>query len=83
VALAAAPRHWRSIAGVLVANHVALAAASLWPRGSLVGPNQLRLPDAAARRGEISLTFDDGPDPEVTRGCSTCWTPPACAPPSS
>lgn len=66
VALAAAPRHWRTIAGALVANHVALAAASLWPRGSLVGPNQLRLPDAAARRGEVSLTFDDGPDPEVT-----------------
>lgn len=66
VALAAAPKHWRTIAGALVANHVALAAASLWPRGSLVGPNQLRLPDAAARRGEVSLTFDDGPDPEVT-----------------
>jgi peptidoglycan/xylan/chitin deacetylase (PgdA/CDA1 family) len=26
----------------------------------------VRLPAAAVRRGEIALTFDDGPDPEVT-----------------
>jgi peptidoglycan/xylan/chitin deacetylase (PgdA/CDA1 family) len=66
VALALAPRHWRTVAGVLVANHVTLAAASLWPRSPWVGANQLRLPAAAARRGEISLTFDDGPDPAIT-----------------
>jgi peptidoglycan/xylan/chitin deacetylase (PgdA/CDA1 family) len=66
LALAVAPRHWRAIAGVLVADHVVLAAASLWPRGTWVGANQTRLPAAAARRGEMALTFDDGPDPEVT-----------------
>ena len=66
VALAAAPRHWRIVAGVLVANHVTLTAASLWPRGQWVGPNLLRLPAASVLRGEVSLTFDDGPDPEVT-----------------
>lgn len=66
LALATAPRHWRTVAGLLVADHVVLAAASLWPRGQLVGANLLRLPESAARRGEIALTFDDGPDPGIT-----------------
>src|SRR5688572_15995061 len=72
LALAAAPRHWKAIAGLLFANHVALAAASLWPRSRLVGENLLRLPlsegseSTAAGREEIALTFDDGPDPGVT-----------------
>jgi len=22
----------------------------------------------------VYLTFDDGPIPEITHGCSTCWT---------
>ena len=35
LALAVAPRHWRAIAGVLVADHVVLAAASLWPRSQV------------------------------------------------
>jgi peptidoglycan-N-acetylglucosamine deacetylase len=64
--LALAPRLWPHLAALLVADHVALAAASLTPRGRLLGPNLTRLPEAAARRGEVSLTFDDGPDPEVT-----------------
>jgi peptidoglycan/xylan/chitin deacetylase (PgdA/CDA1 family) len=64
VALAAAPRHWRAVAGLLFADHVTLTAASLWPRGSWVGANLLRLP--AAGPAEIALTFDDGPDPEIT-----------------
>src|SRR5204862_2263432 len=34
--------------------------------GALLGPNIVRLPEAAARRGEVVLTFDDGPDPDVT-----------------
>lgn len=65
-ALALAPRHWPVVAGTLFANHVVLAAASLWPRGGLVGGNLTRLPASAAGRGEVCLTFDDGPDPEVT-----------------
>ena len=65
-ALAAAPRHWQAVAGALFADHLALAAASLWPRSPWVGPNLLRLPEPAAGRGEVALTFDDGPDPEVT-----------------
>lgn len=63
---ALAPRHWPWIAGTLVADHVAIAAAGMWPQSQLLGPTLTRLPAAAAGRGEIALTFDDGPEPEVT-----------------
>ncbi|HEV7432419.1 MAG TPA: polysaccharide deacetylase family protein [Steroidobacteraceae bacterium] len=41
-------------------------AAGLWPRSSLLGSNWTRLPADAAARGEVALTIDDGPEPEVT-----------------
>lgn len=63
--LAAAGR-WRWALAAVVADHAAMATASLMPRSSLLGPNLTRLPAAAAERGEIALTFDDGPDPRVT-----------------
>jgi len=66
LALALAPRRWPWIAGALVADHVVLTAAGLWPQSQLFGPTLWRLPAAAAHRGEITLTFDDGPDPAVT-----------------
>ena len=64
--LAAHPPSWLWALGVIGANHLALFCAALCPRGRLLGPNLVRLPASAARRREISLTFDDGPDPEVT-----------------
>jgi len=64
--LAAYPPAWPWVLGVLGANHIALFCAALCPRGRLLGPNLVRLPASAARRREISLTFDDGPDPAVT-----------------
>jgi len=66
VALAAAPEAWGAVLAAVAANHLALFGAGLAPRSRLLGPNLTRLPAAAARRGEIALTFDDGPDPEVT-----------------
>jgi len=57
---------WPWIVAALVANHVALGLIGMWPRSRLLGDNMLRLPDTAARRGEIAITFDDGPHPEVT-----------------
>jgi peptidoglycan/xylan/chitin deacetylase (PgdA/CDA1 family) len=65
-ALAAAPELWPPIVAGLAANHAVLFTASLAPRSRLIGPNLVRLPEAAARRGEVAITFDDGPDPEVT-----------------
>ncbi len=66
IALLARPAWWPWVVAALVANHLALALIGMWPRSRLLGDNMLRLPDAAARRGEIAITFDDGPHPEVT-----------------
>lgn len=57
---------WLWVIAALAVNHILLFAAVLWPRGRMLGPNLVRLPAAAAARNEVSLTFDDGPDPEVT-----------------
>lgn len=65
-ALIARPQLWPWALTVLVADHLALTAAGLWPRGSLLGPNLTRLPPGAVARGEVAITIDDGPDPEVT-----------------
>src|SRR5579863_344409 len=72
VALAAAPHHWPLAAAALVGNHTVLFGAGLWPRSRLLGPNLTRLSAAAARRGEVALTFDDGPDPRVTPAVFDC-----------
>ena len=61
-----APGHWPQWLGLLAVNHALLTGAGLWPRSTLLGPNLTRLPAAAAARGDIALTIDDGPDPEVT-----------------
>ncbi|WP_332672632.1 polysaccharide deacetylase family protein [Aromatoleum sp.] len=60
------PEAWPWVVGALAVNHGALTAAGLWPRSRLLGPNWMRLPPTAAARGEIALTIDDGPDPDVT-----------------
>jgi len=65
-AVLARPPLWPWALGAVVVNHVGLAAAGLWPRSQLLGPNWTRLP---ARDGEsrgVAITIDDGPDPDVT-----------------
>lgn len=66
LATLAQPAAWPWALGALVADHALLTIAGLLPRSNLLGPNATRLPAAAAARGEIALTIDDGPDPEVT-----------------
>jgi peptidoglycan/xylan/chitin deacetylase (PgdA/CDA1 family) len=56
--------HW-ALAGV-IANHIVLTLAGLWPRSSGLGSNWTQLPDAAAARNAVAMTIDDGPDPVVT-----------------
>lgn len=67
-ALAAAwhPELWPWALGAVAADHAVLTIAGLLPRSTLLGPNLVRLPAAAAARREVALTIDDGPDPEVT-----------------
>jgi len=65
-ALVLAPRTWPIVVGTLVADHLTVVAAGLWPRSALLGPTLVRLPPAARDRREIALTFDDGPDPVTT-----------------
>ena len=65
-ALALAPHAWQVVLGVLIADHLTMVAAGLWPRGTLIGPTIVCLPPAARLRREIALTFDDGPDPATT-----------------
>jgi len=62
----ARPRSWPIALGLVVADHLVLTAAGLWPRSSLLGPNWTRLPAPWAAAGAVALTIDDGPDPEVT-----------------
>ena len=66
VLLAADPQAWPWAVGVLGANHLVLLCAALSPNDRLLGPNLSSLPVSAAGRGEICLTFDDGPNPDVT-----------------
>ncbi len=55
--------------GAAAANQLMLATIGMSPRSSLLGPNLTRL-EAAHRDLDVgrrvALTFDDGPDPEVT-----------------
>lgn len=60
------PASWPWLLAAVAANHLALALIGIWPKSRLLGANMLRLPAAAAQRGEVALTFDDGPDAEVT-----------------
>ena len=60
------PRLWPWVGALVIANHLLFCAAVLFPRARWLGPNLTRLPDVNRRRNEIALTFDDGPDPEVT-----------------
>lgn len=60
------PALWPLALGAVVLNHLALTGAGLWPKSRLLGPNWIRLPAGCAERGEVAITIDDGPDPEVT-----------------
>ncbi|MFI5006205.1 MAG: polysaccharide deacetylase family protein [Solirubrobacterales bacterium] len=63
--LLVSPASWGLVLTALVANHLAIGAAVLLPRCAWLGPNITRV-RAGAADGLVALTFDDGPDPEVT-----------------
>jgi len=55
-ALLAQPSAWPWAAGGVIASHLALTAAGLWPKSALLGPNWTHLP-------EISAMRETAPDP--------------------
>jgi peptidoglycan-N-acetylglucosamine deacetylase len=65
-AVLARPRAWPWALGAVAANHIALAAAGLWPRSQLLGPNWTRLPAHEGTTARVAITIDDGPEPGVT-----------------
>lgn len=65
-AVALRPPLWPWALGAVVADHLLLTAAGLWPRSKLLGPNWTHLPASAAAAGRIAITIDDGPDRTVT-----------------
>ncbi len=60
------PGLWPWALGAAAADQGVLTLAGLWPRSRILGPNWTALPRAAAARGEVAITIDDGPDPLVT-----------------
>ena len=62
----AQPAWWPVWLGGVVANHLGLCAASMWPRSTLLGPNIRQLPPDACSARQVCITIDDGPDPEMT-----------------
>ncbi len=62
----AAPSAWPWALGAAALSHGVITALTLRPRTQLLGPNLVRLPPAQSRHGEVAITLDDGPDPEVT-----------------
>ncbi|MGZ4960441.1 MAG: polysaccharide deacetylase family protein [Methylomonas sp.] len=66
MAIAVRPDLWGWILGTIIADNLILTFAGLWPRCAWVGANWTLLPKPAADRGEIAITIDDGPDPDVT-----------------
>src|SRR5262245_55576829 len=66
VVLVARPHLWPWVLATLIADHLVLTAAGLWPRSKLLGPNWTRLPASVAAAGAIAITIDDGPDPVIT-----------------
>lgn len=64
--LAASPRSWGMALTAILGNHLVIGGAGMFPRCGWLGPNLTRLPAASAHGELVALTFDDGPDPEVT-----------------
>lgn len=62
------PHCWPWALSAVVADHLLLGGAGLWPRSRWLGPNWTHLPARAsgADGASVAITIDDGPDPEIT-----------------
>ena len=64
--IAAQPALWPWAVSAMLGSHALNFAFGLVPASTALGPVISQLPPVAAERGEIALTFDDGPDVDVT-----------------
>ena len=64
--IAAQPALWPWAVGAICGSHALNLAFGFAPATTALGPVISELPASAAERSEIALTFDDGPDAEVT-----------------
>jgi peptidoglycan/xylan/chitin deacetylase (PgdA/CDA1 family) len=60
------PAIWLWLLAAVIANHLLLAIFGMRPRSTLLGANLSKLPYACVSDSCVALTFDDGPDPDVT-----------------
>ena len=57
---------WKWALAIIIANHIGICLSVLFPKSSFIGLNETHLPAYAKQRNEVAITFDDGPDPEIT-----------------
>jgi peptidoglycan-N-acetylglucosamine deacetylase len=65
-ALAVWPSEWTWILTLLLGDHLVVGGIGMVPRSRALGPNLTRLPVRSPSEQFVVLTFDDGPDPDVT-----------------
>lgn len=66
LAFAVWPSAWHWLLGIVLSNHLLLGLLGMCPRSQILGSNLVRLPPRGCAKRQVALTFDDGPDPEVT-----------------
>ncbi len=66
IAVGTSPATWPWALAAVAANQVLIGGAVMWPRSTWIGENIRRLPPSSSAANEIALTFDDGPDPDIT-----------------
>jgi peptidoglycan/xylan/chitin deacetylase (PgdA/CDA1 family) len=65
-AAVASPAWWPWLLAAFLGNHLLLGALVMAPHSQLLGANLATLPRSGSGAGCVALTFDDGPDPDVT-----------------
>lgn len=66
IAVGTMPATWPWALAAVAANQALIGGAVMWPRSTWIGENIRSLPAASIAKNEIALTFDDGPDPNIT-----------------
>ncbi len=66
IAVGTSPATWPWALAAVAANQVLLFAATMSPGSTWIGENIRYLPSSSRDKKEVALTFDDGPDPEIT-----------------